>query len=330
MKGLIFAGAVLFAIVLAAVLLYGISDYVLGLAIKRKGSLRRAVGQQDVLGGSWEKYREKTEVGREWYERQPYEEEEVISFDGLRLKGRLYSGTDKKDAARTGQSGRKAVIMAHGYRGGPQDLAFPARFFSQRGYDVLLISQRSHGESQGCYICFGQLECRDIKEWIYFLQKKLGRDTVIFLYGVSMGATSVMMAAGLDLPPQVRGVIADCGFTGFGSMAKRMLKKSFHLPLWPFYPLADKIFRRKTGGSFAASTEDALKKSMLPLLLIHGREDHFVPPEMSLENYQASAAAKEDKRICFVEGAAHGKAVYEDTEGVFCEIEKFLDRYEKG
>ena len=35
----------------------------------------------------------------------------------------------------------------------------------------------------------------------------------IFLCGISMGCATTLMAAGLDLPDNVKGIIADCGFT---------------------------------------------------------------------------------------------------------------------
>lgn len=310
-------------------ILFAASDYILGLAIKRKGSLARATGNQDVLGGGWEGYREKIDAGKRWYENQPFETEEIISFDGLQLKGRLYLHPLQPSGMAAVQGKRKVVIMAHGYRGAAQDLAFPGSLLFQEDFDVLLVTQRSHGDSEGRYICFGQLECRDMDAWVDFVLKQLGKETEVFLYGVSMGATTVMMAAGLNLPPQVKGMVADCGFTGFGAMVRHMLKKSFHLPLWPFYPIADKIFQKKTGCSFAASTTESLKKSSLPILLIHGTEDHFVLPEMSRVNYKASAAGGEDKRLLFIEGAAHGKSIYEDTETVFSAIRDFLHRCEE-
>lgn len=332
MKAVFIGAGILLAAFFLWALVYGISAYVLGLAIKRKGSFARATGKQDVLGGSWEKYQEKIKAGKAWYENQPFEEVEISSFDGLRLRGRLYFQKQQAKGERPMLSGvqmDKVIIMAHGYRGSAQDLAFPSSLLFQQGYNILLMSQRSHGNSEGAYICFGQLECRDMKGWIDFIVKRLTEKGQIFLYGVSMGATTAMMTAGLDLPPQVKGIIADCGFTGFGGMARHMLRKSFHLPLWPFYPLADKIFQKKTSCNFSASTTDALKNSKLPILFIHGMEDHFVLPAMSQMNYQASAAADRDKKLYFVEGAAHGKAIYEDTQGTLQEIKSFLQRCEE-
>ena len=58
----------------------------------------------------------------------------------------------------------------------------------------------------------------------------------IFLSGVSMGATSVMMASNLGLPHNVRGIIADCGFTSPPEIIKRVASNAFKINATPIMP----------------------------------------------------------------------------------------------
>ena len=60
---------------------------------------------------------------------------------------------------------------------------------------------------------FGLIERFDCLEWVEWATAKCGSELPIYLCGVSMGATTVLMAAGLELPENVHGITADCGFT---------------------------------------------------------------------------------------------------------------------
>lgn len=298
---------VLFFLLLLLGAIYAGAGHLLGLAIRRKGSLHKATANQNVMGEGWEVYKAKIESGYLWYDETPYEPVEITSFDGLRLKGRYFLHEKNR---RQG-----TVVMFHGYRSsGRRDLSYAGMLLFEAGYDILIVDQRSHGLSEGKYICLGQAEGQDAADWAAFADRRQQGRFPVFLYGISMGATTVMMASGKSLPAQVRGMVADCGFSSPSYIVKHMLKKGFHLPVWPFYHLANGLFRLKTKCNFNFSTADVLRRTSLPILLIHGSYDRFVSPDMSRENLKASAA--KEKRLYMVEGAAHGQSIYAETEGI--------------
>ncbi len=189
---------------------------------------------------------------------------------------------------------------------------------------VLLIDQRACGESQGRYICFGALERYDLQRWIQFIYGRYP-DASIYLDGVSMGSTTVMLTLALNLPPTVRGAIADCGFTTPLAIMRHVQKTAFPrsgrwilkgvrllLCLFAHYDPAD------------CSTLDALKTTRIPVLFLHGEADKFVPVEMTLANYGACAS---EKRLKIVPGAGHGESYIWDRPGCEQAIMEFFEAY---
>ena len=122
--------------------------------------------------------------------------------------------------------------------------------------------------------------------------------------GISMGATTVLMASGLDLPKSVHGVMADCGFTSPDAEWKHVMENNLHLPYRFHSRLADMMFSQKNSAHLTDySTVDALRETELPVLFVHGTSDFLVPVEMTYENYQA---CRSPKRLLIVPGADHG------------------------
>ena len=124
----------------------------------------------------------------------PYEEVTTTSHDGLTLYGQLYRA--ERDEGRY-------LLCMHGYRSSPADFMCAVSFFLSLGYHVLLVHQRSHGKSEGKWITFGIKERYDCLSWCHHLIYSYGEDIRIVLDGLSMGATSVLMASALDLPKNV-------------------------------------------------------------------------------------------------------------------------------
>lgn len=156
------------------------------------------------------------------------------------------------------------------------------------------------------------------------MEERYSAEVPIYLSGVSMGATTVMLAMGEDISPRVRAVVADCGFSSAEEIVKHMIRKVLHLPAFPLYELVDRAFRRKTGCTFSRSTVPVLTESALPLLLVHGKADGFVYPWMSEANYEASAAATADKQLLMIEGANHAQSFLTEPETVGRAVLDFL------
>ena len=164
-----------------------------------------------------------------------------------------------------------------------------------------------------------------MRTWSQYLLDRFGADHPVVLDGVSMGAASVLMSLGTGLPENVRGVIADCGFTSPYDEFAHVLKTRLHLPLHPIADIAQVFSRLFAGFDFrACSTVDALRQNPLPVLLVHGERDTFVPCRFSQENYEACAG---DKKLIFVPEAGHGASYLIERERCQAELIAFLDRF---
>ncbi|MBR0417304.1 MAG: alpha/beta hydrolase [Firmicutes bacterium] len=233
---------------------------------------------------------------------KPFERVYTYSFDGLKLAGRYYHKDD--DAP--------LVIMCHGYTGTPsRDFCGGADICLSSGYNALLIEQRAHNGSEGRTISFGILERKDVLSWIDFALRKFGKDKEILLTGISMGAATVLMSIALGLPENVKGIIADCPYAYPEEIIKHVGKER-HLPiglLLPFIRLGARLF-----GHFGLSDGDAVssvKRAEIPVMIIHGEADDFVPCEMSEEIRMANPEYVE--RHTFP-GARHGVSYLTDRE----------------
>jgi len=177
-------------------------------------------------------------------------------------------------------------------------------------HNLLLIDQRAHGKSEGKTITFGILERQDLLCWINYAIARFGAEIKIMLYGVSMGGATVLMASELDLPSNVKGIVADCPFAVPMEVILFVGQRTA-FPQWlikPFTILAARIY----GGFDILETDAvrAVKQTKVPILIIHGEDDRYVPCQMSAP--VAEANPKMVKRFTFP-NAAHGISYLEDT-----------------
>lgn len=232
----------------------------------------------------------------------PYEQVYITSHDGLRLAARYYHRND----------GGPVKIEFHGYRSAAtRDFSGANELDVLTGCNVLLIDQRSHGLSEGSVITFGIKERYDVLSWVNYVVDRFGPDVKILLSGVSMGAATVLMASDLDLPPNVKGMIADCGYSSPKAILKKVCGEDMHLPadlLYPFCKLAAKWL-----GKFdleEASAVEAVKNSRVPIFMVHGTEDRYVPFSMGLE---IKEAAGDKATLHIFEGSGHVLSYLDDT-----------------
>ena len=302
--------------ILAVILLagYGLFRY----AFVRRRIPDPATPQGRKKGG-WTKYKDAIESGVRWLDSQDVEPLQVVSYDGKRLRGRFVPC----------ENARGTLIFFHGYRSHYLvDFSVSLPYYHQLGYNLLLCDQRAHGESQGRYITFGVKERLDVLSWVTYMSMMLGEDHPIFLTGLSMGATTVLMAADMEFPANVRGIIADCGFTSPGDILRHLIKKWSHLPVKPTAALLNVYARIFAGVDLDEwSTEEALRQTHLPVLLVHGTGDNFVPCDMSRRAY---AACTGEKRLELFEGAGHGVSYLKETERYQNILKEFLDAHTEG
>ena len=232
---------------------------------------------------------------------RPCEFVTIQSRDGLTLSGRYYHVKD----------GAPLDLCFHGYRSHAfTDFSGGAELSLAMEHNLLLVDQRAHGKSEGRTIGFGILERLDVPCWVDYAVQRFGHDVQILLYGVSMGGATVLMASDLEFPENVKGIVADCPFVkpldiilfvGEGTAFPQWLIK-------PFAVLGARIY----GGFDLLETDavQAVRRTRLPVLIIHGEADRYVPCAMSGEAEQANPQLV--TRHTFPE-AAHGISYLVDT-----------------
>ena len=216
------------------------------------------------------------------------------------------------------------AIVIHGYYGKGQDMVYFAKEYYNRGYNVLVVDLRGHGESEGDYIGMGWHDRLDIIDWTNYIINK-NPNSKIILHGVSMGAATVMMATGEDLPGNVKVAIEDCGYTSIWDEFEMQLKILYNLPAFPALNAASAVCRVRAGYMLEeGSCVEQVKKSKTPTLFIHGDQDRFVPFEM-LDVVYESANCEKQKLI--VEGAAHAQASSINPQLYWKTINAFINKH---
>lgn len=275
--------------------------------------VRNDIRLTSLESGPISKYKAVFETSFKYIEGLKFDKVYVKSFDGLRLAAAYYNNNSDT-----------TILLFHGYRSnGKFDFACALKFYIELGLNVLVVDQRANGESEGKLITFGIKERKDVVTWANFINEKYVPKN-IFLSGVSMGATTVMMASNLELPKNVKGIIADCGFTSPPDIIKKVAKQSFKINATLILPILDLMCR--LFGKFSiyeTTTQKSLSESDIPVFFIHGKKDGFVPCDMTNVSYNSARA---EKHICLVENADHGLSFLVDAENISEKISNFIKK----
>lgn len=269
--------------------------------------------EPDVPEGKiYEPYHEQMRLWAKETRALPQEDFSIISRDGLRLTAKYYEFAP----------GAPIELMFHGYRGSAQrDLSGGVQRCFQIRRSAFLVDQRCSSTSEGKTITFGIREHQDCLDWVDFMVEHFGPDVKIILTGVSMGAATVLMAAGKPLPPNVIGVLADCGYTSAREIIQEVARR-LKLPAkmcYPFVRLGARLYGGFDPDSY--SPLEAVKNCKVPVIFYHGDTDDFVPWDMSRRNYEACASKK---LLITVPGAGHGLCFPVDPDGYLKALEDFF------
>ena len=248
-------------------------------------------------------------------EKIPFQRIFIESRDEITLAGKYYHFREHAPL----------ILFFHGYHGTAlRDGNGILSYAKNNGYNILLVDQRAHGKSGGRCITFGIKERYDCLDWIRYANRRFGDHTPIILAGISMGASTVLMASDLGLPANVKGIMADCPY----SEPKEILKK---VMIQMKYPVNVTYTAVRLGGKFFGkfdieehSALESMKNCYVPVLFIHGDEDELVPYEMSKDCYEACVSS--EKRHVVVKGAAHGMSYCVDKALYEKEVEDFLNK----
>lgn len=223
----------------------------------------------------------------------------IVSRDGVSLVGHLQMPSNPS----------RLVIAMHGWRSSwYRDFGMIADFLTANNCAVLYAEERGQNNSGGDCIGFGLLERYDCLDWIEWCNSRFSTSLPIYLAGVSMGGAAVLMAANLPLPSNVCGIVADCAFTSADAIFQHVARRNLHIPYRLHKANVAYLCRKKLHlRPDACTTTHTLKHCSVPILLIHGSNDHFVPVQMAYENFQAAAGPK---KLFVVSGADHGMSYY--------------------
>lgn len=258
---------------------------------------------------AWYEYINANQEGREYIYSLNPEDLYINSFDNLKLHALFINNNTNK-----------TIICVHGYKAkdGLYDFGMSARFLNSLGYNLLFVDNRAHGLSQGKYIGFGVLDSIDVNSWVDYLVTNMNQETII-LYGMSMGAATVMNAQN----NKVKAIIADCGFASGYDEVVYQIKKMYHLPPFPIIPISNVLL--KLLAHYSLKEKEAyksIKNYKNNLLIIHGDKDHFVPTR---DAYKIFDNATCHKKILIIPGASHAKSYLKDTKLYEQTIKEFLD-----
>ena len=255
---------------------------------------------------------------KEWLlNKSNYTDEYITSSDNLKLHSYKVKNITPSN---------KWVITVHGYTSEGINMSTYAKKYYDMGYNVLIPDLRSHGLSEGDYIGMGWDDRFDIISWInHILDEDYNAEIV--LHGISMGAATVSMTSGEELPPNVKAIIADCGYTSVWDEFAYQLDDLFSLPEFPIMNISSLVAQIRAGYSLGeASSIEQVKKSQTPILYIHGDQDDFVPYFMMEELYNATSSEKE---MLTIKDAGHAKSSEVDPESYWTTVYNFINKYVK-
>ena len=299
-----------------------IGNYFVNYAIARSGAGGdRKISQEstiEVLGEDEKIIENNKKIAKEnsekWSEAIQQKQVEVKANDNITLRGTEYLNQEETN---------KWAIILHGYRSNPSSVLTIGEHFSEKGYNVLIPSMRACADSEGEYVGMGWLDKDDLKCWIDLIIEE-NKNAEIILHGSSMGAATVLMASGDELPANVKNIIADSGYTSVWDIFASEAKARFNLPEFPVLNMFQIVANRKAKYDIKeASSLEQVKKSKTPILFIHGDKDDFVPEYMCEKLYDATNCKKEK---LIIHGAGHTDGKYREPEKYYNTIFDWISR----
>jgi uncharacterized protein len=239
-----------------------------------------------------------------WFKSVPKETVHIRSYDGVRLGATFIPSADKNSEL--------LAIVLHGYHANATDMAIIAKFYSDLNFKVLLVDQRGHGLSGGTFSSLGVFERYDLRKWINYCLRIYGSNDQILLHGVSMGAATVLMAAGLTLSENVKLLVADSAFTTFMKTLKIAARPKIGIIFFPGMNVISLFLHKFT--LWQANVLKAVRKVTYPTVFIHSDRDRVCPLAMVNQLYHALPATQKDKYI--VKDAPHAEGYVADKAGV--------------
>lgn len=240
----------------------------------------------------------------------PYENWEITSHDGLKLKALYYPGTTDK-----------TVIWIHGYTShAERESAFPGLFYHSLGFNVLIPYLRAHGPSEGKYISFGPMEALDMRRWVAKVNEKIPQGQIL-LHGLSMGGGIALDLATVEIE-NVKCLVVDAPTCDIGKLLQHVTMGSFkkdHKKVLPH------VYRRYQKEFHADARNfdriENIKKGCYPILLTAGSMEEMDELLMQLERNNPM-----ETTVLILPGCNHGNGMYKQTEMYQTAIKTFVKK----
>ena len=305
-------------IVVLSLLILVISFFTIVTFVLYKSTFKRQHSNH-LLPKDWEKYMEQLKEAKRIIISNPnLTEHHIRSFDnkydlcGYHIKSKTDSDI--------------LILILHGYRSaGLNDLALFYNIYKDTDFDIFAVDHRAHGKSEGTHIGFGTLDYKDVKGWLNYLKEYFPNKKII-IHGVSMGANTSLLLSDYQFN-QVKGIIADCGYTSVYMQFKHIIKTMIKLPSFLLLKASNFLSKHFCGYQLKEEdTKNHLKNSIKPILFIHGENDTFVPTNFTIENYESCVS---DKEMFIVKNATHAQSALVDEEQYRNKVLSFVNRVTK-
>src|SRR5215469_12001107 len=205
------------------------------------------------------------------------QEVSIAAADGVELKGWYVHPRDFNGSV---------VVALHGITDNREGVAGYGKLFLDHGYAILLPDARAHGESGGLLATYGVKEAGDVHRWVDWIYQ---HDPPRCVYGFGESYGAALMLQSLAAEPRYCAVVAESPFSTAREMSYERVSRPLHLEPWfgrtlgrPVIASAVLYVRLRYGiDLLQPSPLDGIRKSNIPVLLIHGEKDHNISPRHS-------------------------------------------------
>jgi uncharacterized protein len=216
---------------------------------------------------------------------------------------------------------QRTLVLTHGITWGLSGMLPYAALFRKRGFNVLLYDIRNHGRSGGLNTSFGHYEKQDLKTVVDWAFSRLGPGGKVGTLGLSLGAATTLQHAAID--PRITFAVSDCSFSCLPDLLAFRMRQDYHLPPFPLLNLSNFFTRLLAGWSYTqASPIQAVTQVETPIFFIHGEMDTYIPPQMSVDLYNAKA--KGLRKLYLAPNAGHAEALSKNPVEYDQQVDEFL------
>lgn len=175
---------------------------------------------------------------------------------------------------------RRCAVLLHGYADAKVGAIAWAPLWHERGFNILALDLRAHGQSTGTLCTGGYHERHDVNAVLNQLRTRRPDQTrQLVLFGISMGAAiATAVASERD---DLAGLVLESPYADYATAVMRHLER-LGAPGPGFQRAALALAERASGSRFAeVRPMDCIARVRCPVLAIMPADDAFLTPEQS-------------------------------------------------